>query len=868
MLEPKFKSASGVRPVAAFFSIVCVLLAVAAKSAIIAVQAKGEQPIALRSDVDLRPSFRMLDQSGRPLGMSVECFDLTMSPQAMWGSHTPTHMAQQIADVLGDISAAELLPRMLDADAVPSVPGCYRIAQPELLLFDELQAGKVMRWIRSGVSTGERTGGLDGLHLVRHSVHGKYTIEWEPAVLLSREQRLKHAAHFADRPSRWTRLLLDDLGRFIDPARVEAVVMAEEGVKPTRAQLSMQLRDRIWKELMPCQFRVVVHRIDPVTARALDRLLKEEAVSSWQMKLEACMDRRHPTRPNGQAVGPVPEPLAYDAFPILGAWGVLGPQDAWARALDDHGLESGRPILDARVRTSVAESALQYETEYRPWSGLELACYIELRHPRWSEVFDLRPRNYLRSQRIVPRDRHKTWRAVSEFGRIEVPDYFRYAETASEPPDVITTLDADLQTYLHLRLQETRQENAAALAMGIVVDIDTGDVLAIDSSCAYPYSGFAPIRHVFTPGSTFKVPVMASALDAGVVHPDENFATYPGQGLLVIDPKRGSSRRIREAEGAPREPQISATIGLARSVNAVLVQIGLRVPAAELRKRLSALGYGRSVNVELGPESAGYLPALKKGTWSRVHTHASVSFGHEVSTTLWQHATALATIARGGAHVPLRMIRGVEQEGRRFELQPEKGEQVLSFEACMNVRAMLREGALAGTGEPVAGIEVCPEFEYIGTKTGTTEKVVTELCVHEEFKHQAEHLEQRELDPKAPTCHRTCLSSLRGKRAHKRQSCYTSSMLSIGRPYGSEREVLVLIVVDGPRNKARFGREVAGQCNIDVLRKAFDLPSTTELLAEEAGTEPVLANNTLSFNESDLPWIESTSSEEALHGSH
>ena len=865
MPDSGFQSASGLRPVAAFVLIVCVLIAVAAKSAFIAIVHEGEQPSDLHTDRDPRPSFRMLDREGRPLGMSIECFDLTISPQATWRSHTPDYMADRIAAVIGTGSGAELLPRMLDPEMLPGPTGSYRVAQPNLLLFDEATAGRVMRWIRAGIHEGERSERLEGLHLVRHSVLGKYTLEWEPRVLLSREQRTRHDPACAERPSLWTKRLLDDLGSFVDLERVEREATADMGQVPTRNQLHSLLRDRIWNELMPCQFRVVARRIDPVSARDLDRMLKQEAVSVYQMKLEACLDRRHPTRPDGLATGPVPNPDQADAFPILGAWGVLGSEDAWARAARDQGLPAGRPILDPALRRVVAEGALRYETEFRPWSGLELVCYTELRQPRWRNTLERRERSYLRAERIVPRDRSQSWRDADSGSRIEVPDYFCSAETASSPPEVVTTLDAGLQAYLHECLQETRQANAAALAMGIVIDVDTGGVLAVDSSCAYPYSGFAPIRHAFTPGSTFKVPIMASALDMGLVRPEEEFATHAGPGLLVIDPTRGTSRRIHEAEGAPREARVSAAQGLALSVNAVLVQIGLRAPAADLRAHLDGLGYGHPVHIGLGPESGGYLPELRKGTWSRLWTHASVCFGHEVSTTLWQHATALATIARGGISRPLRLIGFVEQDGQRHEAQVEPGTRVLRFEACMQVREMLALGAREGTGRAVAGPELCPEFEYIGTKTGTTEKVGSEVCVHTEFQHQAEHLERQQRDPSAPACDRECRGSLVGVRAHDRKSCYTSSMLSIGKTFGSERELLVLVVVDGPRGKAKFGREVAGQCNIDVLRRAFDLPERVEPAQAASATAALPTRAPLRYNDSDLPWIDERKAEEAHH---
>lgn len=280
MPEPSFRSASGLRPITAFVGILCVLLAVAIQSAVISLAQEGRQPADLRTQVDPRPTFRMLDRDGRPLGMSIECFDLSISPQATWRAHTPDYMAGRIAQLLPSVSAEELLPRMLGVDALPDAPGCFRVRAPELLLFDEATAGRLMRWIRTGPSQARRSRKLEGLHLVRHAVHERYTLEWEPAILLSREQRARHDERCADRPSLWTGWLLDELAGFVDREALSAKIERELGRMPTARQLRSLLRDRIWAELMPGRYRVVAQRIDPVAARALDDLLKREAVSS------------------------------------------------------------------------------------------------------------------------------------------------------------------------------------------------------------------------------------------------------------------------------------------------------------------------------------------------------------------------------------------------------------------------------------------------------------------------------------------------------------------------------------------------------------------------------------------------------------
>src|SRR5262249_50038980 len=155
-----------------------------------------------------------------------------------------------------------------------------------------------------------------------------------------------------------------------------------------------------------------------------------------------------------------------------------------------------------------------------------------------------------------------------------------------------------------------------ALAMAIVLDVASGDVLAIDSVEAYGVQPFAPVYHTFTPGSTFKVLTMAIALEEHAVRPDTRFDVGDGE-YRVVNPKNGKVRLIHEAEGSLKGEQDAAHL-FAFSVNAGLVQIGLRVPPEVFRGYLVPLGYGAVPGAGLGVERAGYLKELP---WVYQQTH-------------------------------------------------------------------------------------------------------------------------------------------------------------------------------------------------------------------------------------------------------
>lgn len=842
-------SAAGLRPVAIFVVLAGALALVTLKTGWIHAFERGAQPDASRSTAAPVPGFSIVDREGRALALSAECFDVTVSPRALWRTNTPDRLARRIAAIFGEAASAglgtawadplgdphEVLARCMPRELTSEAPrGRLVPRQPRALAFTDAGAERLRDWIdRGALAEEEPRGPIRGLQVVRLPARVDartwFTVAMDPVVALSRAARVDRFGTWEGpdgeprtaAPERYTRALLDDLVSLLGPE----VLVARMTEAERKAFLALRaperverLRDVVWAELMPARFRVLARGVDPDTAHRLRAMMRDEAISPWQMKLEPRTERRHPTRPGTRPAAPsvsssVPAVAsADDAFTLLGHWGVLDEGRATDRAERDR---ERRPHVFP-WETAADPFAAYRESlvvERRPWSGIELLCQTELENGPWSTLAaPAAVRTYGRRVRHLARDRAKRF----EGG---VPNYFESLVEASETPRVEVTLDAELQEIMHAELGVLMERHRPALAMGIAVDVESGDVLALDARSLYGYSGYAPLLHEFTPGSTFKAVIMALALDAGHVTPEESLETFAPRGVKVTEGRY--SRIIREAQGAPKEPRITAAQGLAHSVNAVLVQVALRFSAAELRGRLVELGYGQTPGAGLGPERDGFLRDLDRGTWSRANTHASVGFGHEVSVTLWQHAAGLATILRGGERRPLRLIRALERDGLRYERPLEDGQRVLSERACADVRAMLAMGAEVGTGHRVAHPELHPEFEWIGSKTGTTEKVETEPCVHLELEALAEAAMGRRTWNKAER--KKLLSQ---PPRHRRPRCYTSSMMAAARGErdGETRQILVLVVADDPTGEDHFGSRVSGRTAVAVLRQAFGLP--------------------------------------------
>ncbi|MCZ6598029.1 MAG: penicillin-binding transpeptidase domain-containing protein [Planctomycetota bacterium] len=425
------------------------------------------------------------------------------------------------------------------------------------------------------------------------------------------------------------------------------------------------------------------------------------------------------------------------------------------------------------------------EAEPFPRAGLELFCHDLFQRGDWP-LSPPQPAVY--SFRV---NRNRPLGSTS---------YYLSVTEAEAPPSVDTTLDVDLQRAVRRELEGVMAEHDPAVAMAIVLDLESGNVLAVDSLEKVPIGPFAPVSYAFTPGSTFKLVTMATALDIGVVHPEEElFVGYPPF------PLEGSSRVIHEAEGS-LEGTITATESLAFSVNAGLVQIGQRIPDAIFHERVLALGYGARPEAGLGFESAGVVTDLP---WSFNWSHVSISFGHEMTTTLWQHAAGLAAIVRGGVWKPLTLVRSVEQGGEVVRLEPDEGRRVFRADTCAIIRRMMELGAREGTGRTIARENI-----VMATKTGTAQKVPSELCVHVEAQARAECAAAGV--PMTPELFRSLKS-----RPRPHSSCYTSSMCVVGRLREGGDEVMVLVVVDEPCGKQKYGSRVAGPAAAAILVAAL-----------------------------------------------
>lgn len=272
--------------------------------------------------------------------------------------------------------------------------------------------------------------------------------------------------------------------------------------------------------------------------------------------------------------------------------------------------------------------------------------------------------------------------------------------------DLQLSLDAGIQAIVHSALMAAMQEHRPKAAAAVVIDPQTGEVLAMANQPAFDPNnrrGLNPdtvrnrvVTDAFEPGSTMKAFSIAVALELGKVTPETRFQTDPGKITI-------GRRTIGD-----KKPLGLLTVSeiLARSSNVGTVKIAEKVSSQEMHDFYTAAGFGRVPEVGLKGATAGRLRNPQR--WVPIE-HATISYGHGVSVSLLQLARAYTVFARDGDIVPLSFV---PQPG------PMAGVPVFSVETARAMRRMLQQAAAPGGTAPKAQVE---GFKVAG-KTGTAHK--------------------------------------------------------------------------------------------------------------------------------------------------
>jgi cell division protein FtsI (penicillin-binding protein 3) len=272
--------------------------------------------------------------------------------------------------------------------------------------------------------------------------------------------------------------------------------------------------------------------------------------------------------------------------------------------------------------------------------------------------------------------------------------------------DITLSIDSKVQFFAYQRLREAVTAHRAKTGSVVVLDVLTGEVLALVNYPSYDPAQYgraskAQLRNgavadVFEPGSTVKPLVVALALETGRVKVDTVINTAPGS--LVVGPKVIKDAHAYAALTVQQVVQKSSNIGASR--------LAMQIPPRQLWELFSAVGYGQKPQINFPGVRAGYLKPHAR--WKPVE-QATMAYGYGQSASLLQMARAYTPLARDGDVIPVSILK------HDPAAPAVSGQTVVSAATAREVRKMLQMAA----GPDGTGQKAQTDGYSVGGKSGT-----------------------------------------------------------------------------------------------------------------------------------------------------
>ncbi|HOQ77310.1 MAG TPA: penicillin-binding transpeptidase domain-containing protein [Candidatus Cloacimonas sp.] len=294
--------------------------------------------------------------------------------------------------------------------------------------------------------------------------------------------------------------------------------------------------------------------------------------------------------------------------------------------------------------------------------------------------------------------------------------------------NVYLTIDSKIQEIVENALFEGMEQYSAKNAGAIVMDPNTGKIIAmagvsrddrIEDPNLVRVKTNIPVSFMFEPGSTMKPLTMLPAIEYKLVKPTETFqcGRYQTGRRVISDTHQYGNLTPREI--------------IVKSSNVGIAKIAERIGPTRLYEKFIALGFGQKTALNMTGESSGMFAKLQN--WDGYTLH-SVSFGQGISTTALQLATAYCAIANGGKLMKPIIVDTIrDEEGKIVEqFEPTVLRNVSTPAATDTIKSYLQGVVDNGTAKHIK-----MDYIQVGGKTGTAQKNITGTKGYSEGKYSS-----------------------------------------------------------------------------------------------------------------------------------
>ncbi|MBU0706867.1 penicillin-binding protein 2 [Patescibacteria group bacterium] len=289
-------------------------------------------------------------------------------------------------------------------------------------------------------------------------------------------------------------------------------------------------------------------------------------------------------------------------------------------------------------------------------------------------------------------------------------------EEATNGTDYIMTIDRTVQFTACDLLSKAVEKHGADSGSVVILNPKTGAVIAMCNVPDYDPNKYNEVEdsevytnksiyHQYEPGSVFKPLTMAGAINEDKVGPNTK---YIDEGSVEID-----KYTIRNADNKVYGEQTMTQV-LEESINTGAIYAAQQIGNAKFYEYVKDFGFGQRTNITLDSETAGDISTLER--LSDIYA-MTASFGHGITVTPLQLASAYAAIANGGKLMQTYIIdETISDNGNVEKTEPVELKQVISNKSAATLGAMLVRVVENGHGKK-AGVE----GYYIAGKTGTAQ---------------------------------------------------------------------------------------------------------------------------------------------------